>query len=83
MTIKNGEAVMTKGRKSHLAPGVYKRVVTGFGSSLKPVLMFVKQANYKKRLDFFGVVEKTVAKEFTAEFDKAFGAAMATARVKS
>jgi hypothetical protein len=83
LTIKNGEAVMTRGRKSHLAPGVYKRVATGFGSSLKPVLMFVKQATYKKRLDFLGVVEKTVAKEFVPEFDKVFEAALATAKVRS
>jgi hypothetical protein len=83
LTIKNGEAVMTKGRKSHLAPGVYKRFSTGFGSSLKPILMFVKQANYKKRLDLFGVVQKTVDKEFALEFDKAFGAALATAKVRS
>lgn len=82
LTIKGGEAVMTKGRKSHLPPGVYKRVSTGFGSSLKPVLMFVKQAVYKKRLNFLGAVAKTVDKEFVVEFDKAFAGAMSTARSK-
>jgi hypothetical protein len=70
-------------KAKHLMPGVYQRVNTGFGTSLKPVLMFVKQATYKKRLDFFGVVEKTVAKEFVPEFDKAFDAALVSAKVRS
>ena len=71
----------TKAR--HLQPGVYQRVITGFGTSLKPVLIFVKQANYKKRLDFYGIANDVVAKEFPGEFDRAFDEAMRTALLKS
>ncbi|MDO9277141.1 MAG: hypothetical protein Q7U05_01080 [Polaromonas sp.] len=67
------------GRQRHLQPGVYQRVTTGFGSSLKPILIFVRQARYRPRLDFFGIAQTTVDKEFPAEFGKAFSAAMATA----
>lgn len=71
----------TKAR--HLQPGVYQRVITAFGTSLKPVLIFVKQANYKKRLDFFGVAQAVINKEFPGEFDRAFDEAMRTALLKS
>lgn len=71
------------GRGKHLQPGVYQRVQTPFGSSLKPVLIFVGQAVYKKRLDFFGIAQKTVDKEWPGEFDRAFDEAMRTALLKN
>lgn len=58
-------------RQRHLLPGVYRRVYTSFGSSLKPMLIFVRTARYKRRLDFFGTVRKTMALRFPVEFDKA------------
>lgn len=58
----------------HLQPGVYQRVATAFGSSLKPIVIFVKQAKYKTRLDFYGIVNKTINQRFEAEFAKAFAA---------
>jgi hypothetical protein len=68
-------------RSGHpLLPGVYKRVTTGFGSSLKPVLIFVRNVAYKKRLDFYGIVQRTVDEHFPSEFDKAYADAMRTAR---
>jgi hypothetical protein len=67
------------GRAKHLPPGVYQRVQTGFGSSLKPVLIFVSGASYKQRLDFMGIVQKTVDTRFPGEFDKAFQQALSTA----
>ena len=70
-------------KAKHLPPGVYQRVVTGFGTSLKPVLIFVKRANYNKRLDFFGIAERVINREFPAEFDKSFDQAMKTALLKN
>ena len=67
-------------KAKHLQPGVYQRIQTAFGSSLKPVLIFVKQAQYRKRLDFFGIAEKVIAQEFPGEFNRAFDAALKTAR---
>lgn len=61
-------------KAKHLQPGVYQRVTTAFGTSLKPVLIFVKQARYKKRLDFYGITKKVVDQRFAGEFDKAFEA---------
>ena len=62
------------GKQKHLQPGVYQRIKTAFGSSLKPILIFVRQAQYKKRLDFYGITTKAIDKHFGPEFDKAFEA---------
>lgn len=69
-------------RAKHIPPGVYQRVTTGFGTSLKPVLIFVKQAQYKKRLPFHEIAQATVDREFPGEFSRAFDEAMKTALLK-
>lgn len=69
-------------QSKHLPAGVYQRVSTGFGSSLRPVLVFVKRATYKRRLDFDGVVQRTVDREFAGEFNAAFDQALSTAQFK-
>lgn len=71
----------TRGR--HLLPGVYKRIKTPFGSSLKPVLIFIKRAHYKKRLNFFEIVQRTVDLGFGYHFDIAMNSAKASAIPKS
>jgi hypothetical protein len=70
-------------RARHIPPGVYQRVITGFGTSLKPILIFAKQASYRKRLPFFETVQTVVDKEFTGEFNRAFDEALRTALLKS
>lgn len=70
-------------KAKHIPPGVYQRVITGFGTSLKPILIFVKQAQYKHRLDFFGIAGKTINAELPREFTKAFDEAMKTAMLKA
>jgi len=67
-------------RAQHLPPGIYKRVQTGFGTSLKPVLIFVSRAMYRKRFDFYGIARKAFEERFPGEFEKAFEQAMRTAR---
>jgi hypothetical protein len=67
-----------QGRVKHLAPGIYRRVYTGFGTSLKPMLIFVNRAKYRARLDFAGIVRRTVDRRFEGEFGKAFESIMRT-----
>lgn len=69
-------------RRRHLQPGVYQRVQTGLGTSLKPILIFVKRAQYRPRLPFYSLVEAAANKHFEPEFNKAFEAAMKTALLK-
>lgn len=70
------------GSGSHLAPGVYKRVYTAFGTSLKPMLMFVRRAKYKERLDFYGIGNASFNRHFPGYFDTAFKQAIDTAFLK-
>lgn len=65
-------------RQRHLQPGVYRRVYTAFGTSLKPMLIFVNRAHYRVRLPFGDIVERTTQRRFPAEFDKAMQSVLAT-----
>lgn len=69
-------------RNTHLPPGVYKRVYTGFGTSLVPMLIFVKRARYKEVLDFYGIARTSFDKHFPGYFDTAWQQAMKTALLK-
>jgi len=69
-------------KAKHLLPGVYQRVTTAFGSSLRPVLIFVKQAQYKRTLDFYGKATASVNRHFSGYFNAAFDKALKTALLK-
>lgn len=62
------------------ALGVYQSLRGGGRGSLKPVMIFVRWANYRKRFDFQYTVELTVKNEFSAQFSRAYAEALATAR---
>lgn len=66
-------------RGKHLQPGIYKRVYTGFGQAVQPVMVFVRATQYRQRLDFFGIVERRVNAQFPREFEVAFSAALRSA----
>lgn len=55
------------GPGSHLAPGVWERD----GRTVKPILIFVAEASYRKRFDFFGVGETFARARFPIELDNA------------
>lgn len=63
-----------------LMPGVYQRFSFGAGSSVKPVMIFVRTTNYKRRLDFYGLAEKVARAEFDTQFPVMLDEAMRTAR---
>jgi hypothetical protein len=76
-------------RGKHLPPGIYQRVYTGMGgafgtgTSLKPVLIFVKRAAYKARLDFWGISQRVANRDMQRNFKDALDQAMSTALLKS
>lgn len=69
-------------RRPHgkLLPGVYQRFKTGFGSAVKPVMIFVPMPNYRRRLDFFGIAQRVALDEFNRTFEAELSAAIRTAR---
>lgn len=64
---------------AHLPAGVYQRHTTPFGSSLKPVLIFVRGATYRRRLDFYETIQATASEVWPVTFPKTFQEAMRTA----
>lgn len=72
-----GYFVVPVGARSHLAPGIYKRIGRDV---IKPMFVFVKQADYRKVLDMKRSADEVVAREFQPNFDAAFTEAMRTAR---
>lgn len=70
-------------RAGHLLPGVYQRVKTGFGTSLKPILIFVNGVSYRKRLDFDGITERVVKRDIIGNFNVALDQAINTSLLKS
>ena len=69
-----------QGGNPNIPPGVYKRIKTAFGSSLKPVLIFVTRVTYKKRFDFYGIAQREFDARYPGEFDRAYEYALRTAR---
>lgn len=76
-------------RRGGLAPGVWTRQTNtrttrtaGAPSPLRPVLLFVPQARYRQRLDFFGELQRSAAAVFPAELDRAGPAARRAALLR-
>lgn len=67
-------------KDQHLPRGIYARVAFGFGTALKPVLIFVRQARYQPRWDFEGVAQRTVDQRIEPNFASALATALRTAR---
>jgi hypothetical protein len=62
VSIRGGEQVIRRGR---IQPGIYRRE----GRSIKPVLIFVSKApEYRRRLDFAGLVDEVAQTQFRPEF---------------
>ena len=53
---------------SKVQPGVYQREM--FGKSITPVLVFVKQPNYSKRFDFFGMARRIAEARLPVEIQR-------------
>lgn len=72
-----GYFVIPVGARSHLEPGIYKRVARGV---IKPMFLFVPRAAYRKVIDLARSAREVVARDFNRNFASAFAEAMRTAR---
>ena len=67
-------------RTAHLKPGIYVRTEFGFGSSIRPVILFVPAVRYRKRLRFYEIADQSARMRFPVEFALAMRHAIRTAR---
>lgn len=67
-----------------LPAGIWERTsFGGLGSSIKPVVIFVKKPSYRVRLDVPGIARRVVQQRFPANLKKAWAFAMRTRRTTS
>ncbi len=68
-------------KNKHLAPGIYERLTSGFGKTLRPLFIYVdKPPTYKVRLQFDRIVRDTIALRLRANFERGYALADATKR---
>lgn len=68
-------------KNKHLKPGIYERLNSGLGKTLRPLFIYVDRApSYKPRLHFNKIVQGTVATQLAKNFERGFRLASATAR---
>lgn len=71
-----------RSRTRHLKPGVYTRKYKkGEFNIIKPILLFVRNTTYRSKLDWYGVLQKTVERELPDAVSKAIQRAIDTARL--
>ena len=68
-------------KNKHLTPGIYERLTSGFGKTLRPLFIYVdKPPSYKVRLEFDRIVRDTIALRLRANFERGYALADATKR---
>lgn len=72
-----GYFIIPVGSRSHLSPGIYKRVAAG---AIKAMFVFVPRAAYRKVMDMGRSAHEVVAREYQPNFTAAFNEAMSTAK---
>lgn len=69
---KNGQRgfayFVLRQKTGKLPAGIYQRVAFAAGSAVKLVMVFARQPNYQRRLDFYGIAEKAARAEFARAF---------------
>ena len=66
--------------RQHLPPGIYKRTGFAWGSSVKPIFMFVRKPAYKPRFRFYELAKEITNKKFIPNLSLALHEAKETAR---
>lgn len=55
-------------RIQHLSRGIYERITTGFGGTVRMVMAFVKSVSYRKRFDPLAITQRVFDTEFEERF---------------
>ena len=75
-----GYFVVLPNARSHLRPGIYKRIETGSSSALSPMVMFVQPGHWRQFVDLKRIGQDVVGSTFEREFQQALASAIRTAR---
>lgn len=75
-----GYFVVLPGDKSKKHPGIYKRIETGTSSALKPMVLYINPANYRRLIDLERLGMQVVSTTFQPAFDAELSKALANAK---
>jgi len=64
----------------HLPAGIYKRTGFAWGSSIKPIFMFVRKPSYRQRFPFYDIAKTIARSKFKENFSIALREALRTAK---
>lgn len=79
---RRGDYFAVKQRRGRMLPGVYQRVTTGFGSTVRSILIFVNKVTYRPRYDIFGLAQRLYARQFPFHFNRELAKAVQTSRFR-
>lgn len=60
-----------------MQPGIYRRTMLAMGSRIEPVVIFVTQAKYRQRFDFYGIAKREGDRILPVELTKAVNESLA------
>ncbi|QDQ26715.1 hypothetical protein FNU76_10255 [Chitinimonas arctica] len=70
IVVKPGQKPARGGKA--LPAGIWRRTYTAFGTSLQPLVLFVRSATYQRRLDLPGIADQAAQAHLQDEFNLAF-----------
>lgn len=76
---RGGNFFALKKSRGRLAAGVYERITTGFGSAVRPVLVFVKSVLYRRRYPIFDMAQTIFSRRLPRNFEAALAQAVSSA----
>lgn len=79
---RRGDYFALKARRGRMLPGVYQRVATGFGSTVRSIVVFVNRVSYRPRYDVFGLAERLYKQQFPFHFNRELAKAVLSAKLK-
>ncbi len=80
--IRGGEFFVLKAKRGRMLPGIYQRLVTGFGSAVKSLFIFVPRTQYKPRYNIFGLAQRTWDKLMPFHFQRELEKAVQTSKFR-
>ncbi|KRG54107.1 hypothetical protein [Stenotrophomonas nitritireducens] len=77
---RGGEYFVLTRKRGRLAPGIYERIATPWGSAVRSIFIFTSDARYRPRYDILGMAEKTWQKLMPFYLGRELEKAMQSAR---
>ena len=66
-----------------MQPGIYRRTMMAMGTKIEPIVIFVSQAKYRQRFDFYGIAKREGDRILPGELNKAVSESLARMNSKA